>query len=135
MPNHASTSLCHPTETRALSLREYARIQEFPDTWEFSGTPAQQYAQVGNAVPALLGRVAGELIASSLDTLVESSWEIQPKLPESFRVIYVQSHVRTRQWFKAGKTFVRDGLSQSNDSNYSAPVVRNKVRNIGSSNG
>ncbi|MDP3961372.1 MAG: DNA cytosine methyltransferase [Pseudorhodobacter sp.] len=135
MPNHASTSLCHPTETRALSLREYARIQEFPDTWEFSGTPTQQYAQVGNAVPVLLGRVAGDLIASSLDALVKSRWEIQPKLPESFRVIYVQSHVRTRQWFKAGKTFVRDGLSQSNDSNYSAPVVRNKVRNIGSSNG
>ena len=35
MPNHASTSLCHPTEVRALSIREYARIQEFPDDWGF----------------------------------------------------------------------------------------------------
>lgn len=135
MPNHASTSLCHPTETRALSLREYARIQEFPDTWEFSGTPAQQYAQVGNAVPTRLGRIAGEVIATSLDKLASVGWTCQPRLSESFRVIYVQSHVRTRQWFKAGKTYVRDSLNEPNESNYSAPVVRKKVRNIGGSNG
>ncbi|HEY7423988.1 MAG TPA: DNA cytosine methyltransferase [Gemmataceae bacterium] len=36
MPNHAGTALCHPTETRALTLRECARVQEFPDDWEFS---------------------------------------------------------------------------------------------------
>lgn len=67
MPCHASTSLCHPTETRALSLREYARIQEFPDEWAFHGTKAQRYAQIGNAVPVRLGRVAGEVIAEALD--------------------------------------------------------------------
>ena len=33
MPNHASTALCHPMEVRALSLRECARVQEFPDEW------------------------------------------------------------------------------------------------------
>ena len=59
MPNHASTALCHPVETRALSLREYARIQEFPDEWEFSGTVSEQYRQVGNAVPTRLGKIAG----------------------------------------------------------------------------
>jgi DNA (cytosine-5)-methyltransferase 1 len=42
MPNHASTSLCHPTETRALTLREYARIQEFPDDWEVRGKTSEQ---------------------------------------------------------------------------------------------
>ena len=40
MPNHAGTALCHPTELRALTLKEYCRIQEFPDTWEFRGTPS-----------------------------------------------------------------------------------------------
>ncbi len=69
MPNHAGTALCHPTETRTLTLREYARIQEFPDDWQFVGSPAQQYAQVGNAVPVRLGRVAGEVIARELDRL------------------------------------------------------------------
>jgi DNA (cytosine-5)-methyltransferase 1 len=67
MPCHASTSLCHPTETRALSLREYARIQQFPDDWVFCGTKAERYAQVGNAVPLGLSRVAGEVIAEALD--------------------------------------------------------------------
>ena len=66
LPNHASTSLCHPTETRALSVREYARIQEFPDDWEFSGTLAEQYTQIGNAVPTRLGVVAGTVVAAKL---------------------------------------------------------------------
>ena len=61
MPNHASTSLCHPTETRALSIKEYARIQEFPDEWEFCGTTSEQYVQVGNAVPVRLGTIAGQV--------------------------------------------------------------------------
>ena len=47
MPNHAGTALCHPTLLRALTLKEYALIQEFPEGWEFCGTPAEQYAQVG----------------------------------------------------------------------------------------
>jgi DNA (cytosine-5)-methyltransferase 1 len=34
MPNHAGTALCHPTEVRALTLKEYALIQEFPSDWE-----------------------------------------------------------------------------------------------------
>ena len=59
MPNHASTSLCHPTELRALSLKEYALIQEFPEGWEFCGTPMQQYTQAGNAVPVRLAARGG----------------------------------------------------------------------------
>src|SRR3546814_2521136 len=66
MPNHASTALCHPIETRALTVKEFARIQEFPDDWVFCGTAAQQYAQIGNAVPTRLGSVAGEVISESL---------------------------------------------------------------------
>lgn len=69
MPCHASTALCHPTETRALSLREYARIQQFPDDWVFCGTKAERYAQVGNAVPRGLSQMVGEVIAEALDEL------------------------------------------------------------------
>lgn len=131
MPNHASTSLCHPTETRALSLREYARIQEFPDEWEFCGKTSQQYAQVGNAVPVRLGRVAGDVISSSLDLLAQNDWKAHPIPPESFRVIYIQSHVRTRQWFKAGKTFVRDSSGNSDDTKYAAPVTLKRFKTFG----
>lgn len=49
-PIQKSTSLCHPTETRPLSVKEYGRIQGFPDDWQFVGTTAAKYRQIGNAV-------------------------------------------------------------------------------------
>jgi DNA (cytosine-5)-methyltransferase 1 len=54
-PAQKQTERCHPEETRPLTIREYARIQTFPDTWEFSGSVSSQYKQIGNAVPVNLG--------------------------------------------------------------------------------
>jgi DNA (cytosine-5)-methyltransferase 1 len=130
MPNHAGTSLCHPTEVRVLSLREYARIQEFPDDWEFCGTTAEKYAQVGNAVPVRLGGVAGEIIAKQLDDLQSKGWESQPRKPEAFRIIYVQSHVRTRQWFKNGETFVWDDGGVNSHAVYAPPRTKRKTNRL-----
>ncbi len=128
MPNHAGTSLCHPSEIRALTLKEYARIQEFPDAWEFSGTPAEQYAQVGNAVPVRLGRVAGEVIAKELDNLRARRWRRAEQKPDSYRVIYVQSHVRTRQWYRDGQTFVWQDGAENGQASYSAPKTKRKAK-------
>lgn len=128
MPNHASTALCHPVETRALSLREYARIQEFPDDWQFCGSTSEKYAQIGNAVPVRLAQVAGELIAGHLDQLESRDWSAYPKGRESLRKIYVQSHIRTRQWFKNGETFVW-GEDESS-ATYAAPKTKRKVASM-----
>ena len=61
-PDSKATMMCHPDELRPLSVRECARLQQFPDTWAFSGSTQQQYMQVGNAVPLGLGEIVGQVI-------------------------------------------------------------------------
>lgn len=130
MPNHAGTSLCHPIETRALTLQEYARIQEFPDQWEFYGKTQEKYAQAGNAVPIRLGSIAGEVIAAELDRLIERRFEPYPNKPDAYRIMYVQSHVRTRQWFKDGKTFVWEAGEDHGHAGYGAPKTKRRTKHI-----
>jgi DNA (cytosine-5)-methyltransferase 1 len=130
MPNHASTSLCHPREVRALSLREYARIQEFPDSWVFCGTPLEQYTQAGNAVPLRLGAVVGQVIAKGLDAARATKGRKLPKVLDAYRIVYVQSHVRTRQWFKGGETYVWKDGGGARNKGYKAPVTKRKEKRL-----
>lgn len=58
-PAQKQTERCHPTETRPLTVREYARIQTFPDQWQFCGPLSAQYKQIGNAVPVNLSWAIG----------------------------------------------------------------------------
>lgn len=66
-PAQKQTERCHPDETRPFTVREYARIQTFPDEWIFEGSLAQQYKQIGNAVPVNLGREVGYSIVNFLN--------------------------------------------------------------------
>lgn len=61
-PAQKQTERCHPTETRPLTVREYARIQTFPDEWEFKGNMTAQYKQIGNAVPVNLAWAVGRSV-------------------------------------------------------------------------
>ena len=63
-PVQKATMLCHPTENRPLSVKEYARIQGFPDDWKFAGSVSDKYLQIGNAVPIPLGKAIGEMFVS-----------------------------------------------------------------------
>lgn len=57
----------HPELDRAISIREAARLQTFPDSFIFEGTKDSQYQQVGNAVPPFLAKAVAESIISILD--------------------------------------------------------------------
>lgn len=61
-PAQKQTERCHPTQTRPLTVREYARIQTFPDTWQFCGNMTSRYKQIGNAVPVNLAYALGRAI-------------------------------------------------------------------------
>jgi DNA (cytosine-5)-methyltransferase 1 len=71
-PAQKQTERCHPEETRPFTVREYARIQTFPDDWAFEGSIAQQYKQIGNAVPVNLGREVGFSIIKFLNQYYKS---------------------------------------------------------------
>lgn len=69
-PGMKQTDRCHPLEVRPFSVRENARFQTFPDTWQFCGSLAEQYKQVGNAVPVLLAQEIGLEIKKTLEEIV-----------------------------------------------------------------
>lgn len=66
-PAQKQTERCHPVETRPLNVREYARIQTFPDDWQFQGSTNAQYKQIGNAVPVNLGYHVGRCLVAMLE--------------------------------------------------------------------
>lgn len=72
-PSQNQTERCHPDETRPLTVREYARIQTFPDDWQFMGTMSAQYKQIGNAVPVNLAYAIGQSIWQYLYELNQNS--------------------------------------------------------------
>ena len=68
-PAQKQTERCHPEETRPLSIREYARIQTFPDDWTFIGSISSQYKQIGNAVPVNLAHAMGRSLIRLLNDI------------------------------------------------------------------
>jgi len=57
----------HPTQARGLTIRERARIQSFPDWYQFTGGVTQGRVQTGNAVPPLLAKAIADQIARLLN--------------------------------------------------------------------
>jgi DNA (cytosine-5)-methyltransferase 1 len=70
-PIQKASMLCHPRLNRPLSVREYARIQQFPNNWIFAGNIMAKYRQIGNAVPIGLAKAIGQAILSVADKSAE----------------------------------------------------------------
>lgn len=63
-PTQKATMMCHPKENRPLSIREYMRIQQFPDSWQLAGNLTSKYRQIGNAVPVGLAKAIGDMLVA-----------------------------------------------------------------------
>lgn len=68
-PAQKQTERCHPAETRPFTIREYARIQTFPDEWKFIGSKSSVYKQIGNAVPVNLAETLGLSIVAAMNSI------------------------------------------------------------------
>jgi DNA (cytosine-5)-methyltransferase 1 len=123
-PVGRATTLCHPTRLRPLTTREYAVLQQFPDTWQFAGSATQKYIQIGNAVPTGLGKAIGKMLRAVMrgterkglpdkaskrkglvlctDPILEKSLKKQPRTQlHPPRLLKSADPAKIRQWLNA----------------------------------
>lgn len=111
--NRKGTALCHPDQIRPLSVKEYARIQGFPDVWYFSGAMNIQYSQIGNAVPVILGKAIGQGIVAHFMKYRGKKPSIQANSFSDIEVMYdralkiLYSFARNKKTGKANDTQLR----------------------------
>ena len=117
----------HPFEDRALSVREAARLQTFPDRYRFVGTVSSRAKQIGNAVPPMLSRVLASSIADQT-TSVSSHGAAKPIKPAA-QLPAPPTTAGTRRRMKAQKrvdtrpeTLVRDALLDLDVTRYDVDV-------------
>lgn len=98
-PAQKQTERCHPEETRPLNVREYARIQTFPDDWEFMGSVSSQYKQIGNAVPVNLAYSVGKKLIALLNNI-----EALVEVPERVCSLDDKNVIRQMNLFESRET-------------------------------
>ncbi|XP_006282433.2 DNA (cytosine-5)-methyltransferase CMT2 isoform X1 [Capsella rubella] len=82
VPSCHNQALLHPEQDRVLTIRECARLQGFPDYFQFCGTMKQRYCQIGNAVAVSVSRALGYSLGKAFHGLAGDEHLI--KLPQNF---------------------------------------------------
>ena len=86
-PAQKQTERCHPEETRPLTVREYARIQTFPDEWSIEGSLTDAYKQIGNAVPVNLAYAVARSLIRLLNTIEQQEYNSSNMADENYNHI------------------------------------------------
>jgi DNA (cytosine-5)-methyltransferase 1 len=81
--NYRKNMLIHPTQDRGLSVREAARLQSFPDYFEFKGSIGLQQQQVGNAVPPLLAKAVFETVVQAHKVMARPAHSLKSPSPKN----------------------------------------------------
>ncbi|HEX8617063.1 MAG TPA: DNA (cytosine-5-)-methyltransferase [Thermoanaerobaculia bacterium] len=125
--NITAGAFTHPVENRALSVREGARLQSFPDDFRFYGPRHSQYRQIGNAVPPLLAAAIGRHLLALLrgdnivgqepritrDLLADpTGWDALPVLTPRFKRLFGQATRWPKGW-GAEPTTMSDMLTEN----------------------
>ena len=116
-PAQKQTERCHPTETRPLTVREYARIQTFPDTWHFEGNLSDQYKQIGNAVPVNLSFAIGR-------SLIRLFNDIDSQVPEESKF---EEADKTAHGMLPPLLFELDMFDMHEQYPHDAPIINNPL--------
>lgn len=133
-PCQKQTERCHPLETRPFTVREYARIQTFPDNWLFAGTLSDQYKQIGNAVPVNLAWAIGRSLLRLFNDIQKISPENSCDCSEAVSKIFKDLKLKNQQslliekienqkkkYTKTGQLSIFDLLSEYPDGIISEP--------------
>jgi DNA (cytosine-5)-methyltransferase 1 len=88
----------HPRGDRMLSIREAARLQTFPDRFQFAGYPSDRLRQIGNAVPPEIARRLAERIAQSMDPSITAGNGLPFRATEFRRRLVAWHRRRSREY-------------------------------------
>ena len=132
-PCQKQTERCHPLETRPLTVREYARIQTFPDYWQFQGTMTEKYKQIGNAVPVNLAWAVGRSLIrlfNDIQTIFPSETEdcrdaVQEIIREQSKLVVVKD--KATQTSTILQTYKQLNFLDIFDQYADAPIVENTM--------
>lgn len=130
-PCQKQTERCHPLETRPLTVREYARIQTFPDYWQFQGTMTEKYKQIGNAVPVNLAWAVGRSLIrlfNDIQTIFPSETEdcrdaVQEIIREQSKLVVVKD--KATQTSTIQKAYKQLNFLDLFDQYANSPIVEN----------
>ena len=130
-PCQKQTERCHPLETRPLTVREYARIQTFPDYWQFQGTMTEKYKQIGNAVPVNLAWAVGRSLIrlfNDIQTIFPSETEdcrdaVQEIIREQSKLVVVKD--KATQTSTIQKAYKQLNFLDLFDQYSDSPIVEN----------